>query len=101
MPKQKPFPDVMSCQYKMYRHLKILEAQLNVCFRHRFLPGIIVALCITIIIPGFHVISHPLGENSNAVGKLFLSGIMLESYLVLIVLGTLSGKINKNSGCVL
>lgn len=78
-------------------HLKILEAQINTCFRNLFLPGIFLICTFGNTIGAFFCIT----QGSASFGHFIFLVLTVESTVVILLFGTLCGVLNKRSKMLL
>lgn len=80
----------------VFQQLKILEVQINTCFRRWFLPVMLISLSVTNILSTFLCILNSVKLFSTLEHNFFLL-VSLQSWLIILSLGTLGGMVNKKS----
>lgn len=90
------YTDNLSTAVNLFKQLGVLIGQINVCFRQIVLPAILMyTICVNIL--GAYVTLTLNGELFANVGNWLLPFLTLETYFVIMGLGTTAGFINKTS----
>lgn len=90
------YTDNLTTSVNLFSQLCVLIGQINVCFRQIVLPAILMyTICVNIL--GAYVTLTLNGELFANVGNLLLPLLTLETFFVIMGLGTTAGFINKTS----
>lgn len=89
-----------SNQLQGYIQLKIIEGQINICFRKEFLPGMFLVFGISNVICSYFCVLK-IENLFQSVENVFFFSVFVEGVFFILFVGGLCGMVNKKSEIML